>query len=161
MKTLAHWWIVGAVLLLVGCQPVTYDVKIVNNSPFVTDFRIQSNDDSAPTFVVDLPANGGMASVSHTGIGGPALVDDVTVVSGAFVGGDITPIDAQCEANISANDLLTVTKAATGELTCEVTPGTIRLLDRARRMAGQALGTEPPAKDDEKPRVPDGRGRRR
>jgi hypothetical protein len=157
MKTLTWCWIVGVVPLFVGCQPVTYDVKIINNSPFVTDFRIQSDDDSAPTFVVDLPANGGMATVSHSGIGGPALVDNVTVVSGALIGGDITPIDAQCEANISANDLLTVTKAASGELTCEVTPGTIR---RARNAVEQVLGIESSAKRESSPSAP-GDGKRR
>ena len=64
----------------------------------------------------------GTATVSHTGIGNLFGVDEATVSSGIVVGGQINPIDAQCVANVTNNDLLTVTKAPAGDLTCVVTP---------------------------------------
>jgi len=123
MKSVYPWCLCGAVLLIVGCQPVTYQVKITNNATFTTDFAIESDDDSAPTFVQDL-APGKSKTVSHTGQGNLTNVDSVTILSGTLVGSQITPIDAQCTTKVTANDLITVVKGADGQLTCTVTPGT-------------------------------------
>jgi hypothetical protein len=130
----------GAVVLFVGCQPVTYQVKITNNSPFTTDFAIQSDDDTAPTFVSDLAANGGTVTVSHTGQGNLSGSDTVTISSGTLIGSELSPIDAQTTAVVTANDLVTVVKAPTGELTNTVTPMRQSLVNEAQRRAGRVLG---------------------
>jgi hypothetical protein len=111
--------------------------------------------------VTDVAANGGAVTVSHTGQGGLALVDTVTIVSGTLIGNEISPIDAQCETDVADGQLVTVTKAATGELSCVVTAGTRSLFGGVQRSVEKALGTEAPAKQDATPQKPAGRERRR
>jgi hypothetical protein len=118
MKLVQTPWIFSA-LLLVGCLPVTYQVKITNDGSFTTDFAIESGYSSTPTFVEDL-ASGTTTTVSHTGTGFLGAIDQLTVSSGTLIGGELTPIDAECSAAATANDVVTVVKAADGSLSCTV-----------------------------------------
>jgi len=119
MKSVHAGCVLASVALLVGCTEVTYQVKIINNGSFTTDFAIESND-STTTFVQDL-APGKSTTVSHTATTFVTGTDRVTVSSGTLIGNEITPIDAQCTAAATSNDLLTVVKALDGTLSCTVT----------------------------------------
>jgi hypothetical protein len=121
MNSALRWGLLGLTVVLVGCQPVTYQVKIINNSPFVTDFGIDSGDSMPITYVENLAANGGFTTVSHTGLGNLAGVDTVTIASGTLVGSQLTPIDAQVTVDVTANDLVVATKAAGGGMSATVT----------------------------------------
>jgi hypothetical protein len=130
----------GVAVLLVGCQPVTCQVKITNNSPFITDIMIQSDDDSLPTVVNNLAANGGSVTVSHTGTGNLGGTDTITISSGTLVGSALSPIDAQTGAIVTPNDLVTVVKAPTGELSNTVTAFRPSVAREVQRQAGKVLG---------------------
>jgi hypothetical protein len=106
-----------AVLGLVGCQEITYTVKITNSSAATTDFSITSIN-GTPQFISDLAA-GHSVTVTHTATAF-ADVDIVTVNSGTLVGSLLSPIDATCKTRVTAHDTVTVVKGANGQLTCTV-----------------------------------------
>jgi hypothetical protein len=129
-------WSLLPLLALVGCGPITFTVRFTNNSPQVTDFLIDERSVDDDTFVHDVAANGGKATVEHT-----SGKDTVDIASGTLIGQQLVITDARCDAKVTDGDIVDVIKEPDGSLTCTVTPASPGFnLPTARKLTHQALG---------------------
>lgn len=129
-------WIWLALVSVVGCGPITYTVRFTNNSPQVTDFVIDERDVDDDTFVPNVAANGGKATVTHD-----TTRKETDIASGTLIGQQLVITDARCTAKVTDGDFVDVVKQPDGSLTCTVTPASPQLnLQTAKRSVRKALG---------------------
>lgn len=129
-------WAVLAVVCLSGCGQITYTVRITNNSPQPTDFVIDEFNVDNDTFITDVAAGGGKATVEHS-----TRRLTMNIASGTLIGQQLIIVDARASARVTDGDIVDVVKATDGSLSTTVTPASPRLnAQTARRLARKALG---------------------
>lgn len=129
-------WALLAVVCLSGCGQITYTVRITNNSPQATDFIIDEFNVDNDTFVTDVAAGGGKATVEHS-----TRMSRMNIATGTLIGQQLIIVDARATARVTDGDIVDVVKAADGSLTTIVTPAS-PLLDAqtAKRLVRKVLG---------------------